>query len=258
MRKRRVVITLVCFLVGCGLLAAVNFIPVLKNAKGYGKVYEWAGVCLVGTASLAGAMAMIGSRAAPLLPAEMWRKHRPVKDRLPNVHIGDMMRAERQFVLYGDDVNLAVLLAILMYDNRLNEDDICRNLGPLIEYHNHNIWQYFPGILVKQQKQQQVKQRENLVRNVLSAIDNAVISRNHKNNIRFPDAASDNSSQPPEASELTGYIVHTVIGMRRDGHRMEDIVEAFNAGPAKRRGTKHQNTKQPIDHNDNGRILHSS
>ena len=258
MRKRRVVITLVCFLVGCGLLAAVNFIPVLKNAKGYGKVYEWAGVCLVGTASLAGAMAMIGSRAAPLLPAEMWRKHRPVKDRLPNVHIGDMMRAERQFVLYGDDVNLAVLLAIVMYDNRLNEDDICRNLSPLIEYHNQDIWQYFPGILVKQQKRQQVKQRENLVRNVLSAIDNAVISRNHKNNMRSPDATSDKSNQPLEISELTGYIVRTVIGMHRDGHRMEDIVEALNAGMEKRRGTKYLATKQSIDQNDNGKILHSS
>jgi len=258
MRKSRVVIMLVCFLVGCGLLAAVNFTPVLKNAKGYGKVYEWAGVCLVGTAALAGAMAAIGDHAAPLLPAEMWRKHRPVKERLPNVHIGDMMRAERQFVLYGDDVNLSVLLAILMYDNRLNEDDICRNLGPLIEYHDQNSWQYFPGILVKQQKQRQVKQRENLVRNVLSSIDNAVISRNHKNNMRSPVATSDKSSQPEATGELTGYIVRTVIGMHRDGHRMEDIVEALNAGPAKRRGTKHLNTKQSIDHNDNGRILHSS
>lgn len=251
MRKSRVVIILVCFLVGCGLLAAVNFIPVLKNAKGYGKVYEWAGVCLVGTAALAGAMAAIGNRAAPLLPQEIWRKHRPVKERLPNVHIGDMMRAERQFILYGYDVNLAVLLALLMYDNRLNEDDICRNLSPLIEYRNQDIWQYFPGILVKQQKQRQAKQRENLVRNVLASIENAVISRNHKNNMRSPDAATDKSNQPEATGELTGNIVRTVIEMHRDGRRMEDIVEALNTGLAKRRGLHAAQIKQPVNNHNN-------
>ena len=251
MRKSRVAIILVCFLVGCGLLAAVNFIPVLKNAKGYGKVYEWAGVCLVGTAVLAGAVAAIGNRAAPLLPREIWRKHRPVKERLPNVHIGDMLRAERQFILYGYDVNLSVLLALLMYDNRLNEDDICRNLSPLIESRDHNIWQYFPGILVKQQKQRQAKQRENLVRNVLASIENAVISHNHKNNIRSPDAASDKSNQPKATGELTGYIVRTFIQMHRDGRRMEDIVEALNAGMAKRRGVSAAQIKQPANNHIN-------
>jgi hypothetical protein len=56
MRKARVVIMLACFLVGCGLLAAVNFVPLLKNAQDYGRLYEWIGACLIGIAVIAGVL----------------------------------------------------------------------------------------------------------------------------------------------------------------------------------------------------------
>jgi hypothetical protein len=238
---------LACFLVGCGLIAAVNFVPLLKNAHDYGRLYEWIGACLIGIAVIAGVLIANSIHSAPSPSKEMWGKHRPAKERLPNVHIGDMLRAERQFVLYGYPVSLSVLLALLMYDNQLNEDDICRNLSPLIEYRDQNIWRYFPGILMKQQKPQQVKQRENIVNNVMTAIENAVQSQHTKNSVHSLNLPPDSTNHRQAPNELTSYKVRTIIRMHLDGHRQEDIVEALDTGTGKRRGNRHLETNTTVN-----------
>jgi hypothetical protein len=238
---------LACFLVGCGLIAAVNFVPLLKNAHDYGRLYEWIGACLIGIAVIAGVLIANSIHSAPSPSKEMWGKHRPAKERLPNVHIGDMLRAERQFVLYGYPVSLSVLLALLMYDNQLNEDDISRNLSPLIEYRDENIWRYFPGILMKQQKQQQVKQRENIVNNVMSSINNAVQSQHTTNSVQSLNLPPDSTNHRQEPNELTRYKVRTIIRMHLDGHRQEDIIEALDTSTGKRRGNRHLETNTTVN-----------
>jgi hypothetical protein len=247
MGKARFIIILVCFLVGCGLLAAVNFVPLLKNAQDYGRLYEWIGACLIGTAVIAGVLIANSIHSVPSPSKEAWSKHRPAKARLPNVHIGDMLRAERQFVLYGYPVSLSVLLALLMYDNQLNEDDISRNLSPLIEYRDENIWRYFPGILMKQQKQQQVKQRENIVNNVMSSINNAVQSQHTTNSVQSLNLPPDSTNHRQEPNELTRYKVRTIIRMHLDGHRQEDIIEALDTSTGKRRGNRHLETNTTVN-----------
>ena len=247
MRKARVVIMLSCFLVGCGLIAAVNFVPLLKNAQDYGRLYEWIGACLIGTAVIAGVLIADSIHSVPSPSKETWSKHRPAKERLPNVHIGDMLRAERQFVLYGYPVSLCVLLALLMYDNQLNEDDISRNLSPLIEYRDENIWRYFPGILMKQQKQQQVKRRENIVNNVMTAIENAVQSQHTTNGVQSLNLPPDSTNHRQEPNELTRYKVRTIIRMHLDGRRQEDIVEALDTGTGKLRGNRHLETNTTVN-----------
>ena len=248
MRKARVVIMLSCFLVGCGLLAAVNFVPLLKNAQDYGRLYEWIGACLIGIAVIAGVLIADSIHSVPSPSNETWSKHRPAKERLPNVHIGDMLRAERQFVLYGYPVSLSVLLALLMYDNQLNENDISLNLSPLIEYRDENIWRYFPGILMKQQKPQQVKQRENIVNNVMTSIENAVQSQHTTNGVQSLNLPPDSTNHRQEPNELTRYKVRTIIRMHLDGHRQEDIVEALDTGTGKRRGNRHLETNKTVNH----------
>ena len=247
MRKARVVIILSCFLVGCGLIAAVNFVPLLKNAQDYGRLYEWIGACLIGIAVIAGVLIANSIHSVPSPSNETWSKHRPAKERLPNVHIGDMLRAERQFVLYGYPVSLSILLALLMYDNQLNEDDISQKLGPLIEYRDENIWRYFPGILMKQQKQQQVKQREIIADHVMSSIENAVQSQRTKNSIQSLNVPPDTTNHRQAPNELTRYRVHTIIRMHLDGHRQEDIVEALDTGTGKRRGNRHLETNTTVN-----------
>ena len=250
MRKARVVIIMACFLVGCGLLTAVNFVPLLKNATGLGRAFEWVGACLIGTAAVAVVLVTSHDYSTLPLPEETWSKHRPVKERLPNVHIGDMIRAERQFVLYGYPMSLSVLLALLMHDNRLNEDDICRNLSPLIEYREQNFWRYFPGIFLKQQKQHQIKQRENVVKNVISSIENAVRSNHIRNNVQSFNLPPDSTNHRQETNELTRYKIRTIIRMHLDGHRQEDIVEALNASITKRRGISTSKLIQPVNNSD--------
>ena len=242
MRKARVVIMLSCFLVGCGLLAAVNFVPLLKNAQDYGRLYEWIGACLIGTGVIAGVLIANNIHSIPSPSRETWPKHRPVKERLPNVHIGDMLRAERQFVLYGYPVSLSVLLVLLTYDNQLNEDDISQKLSPLIEYRDENIWRYFPGILMKQQKQQQVKQREIIADHVMSSIENAVQSQHTTNGVQSLNLPPDSTNHRQAPNELTRYKVRTIIRMHLDGHRQEDIVEALDTSIGKRRGIKYFET----------------
>jgi hypothetical protein len=248
MRKARVVIMLACFLVGCGLLAAVNFVPLLKNAQDYGRLYEWIGACLIGIAVIAGVLIADSIHSVPSPSKEMWGKHRPVKERLPNVHIGDMLRAERQFVLYGYPVSLYVLLALLMYDNQLNEDDISQNLSPLIEYREQNIWRYLPGILMKQQKQQQVKQREIVADHVMSSIENAVQSQHTTNGVQSLNLPPDSTNHRQAPNELPRYKIRTIIRMHLDGHRPEDIVEALDTGTGKRWGNRHLETNTTVNH----------
>ena len=242
MHKARIVIMLSCFLVGGGLLAAVNFVPLLKNAQDYGRLYEWIGACLIGTGVIAGVLIANNIHSIPSPSRETWPKHRPVKERLPNVHIGDMLRAERQFVLYGYPVSLSVLLVLLTYDNQLNEDDISQKLSPLIEYRDENIWRYFPGILMKHHKQQQVKQRENIVNNVMTSIENAVQSQHTTNGVQSLNLPPDSTNHRQAPNELTRYKVRTIIRMHLDGRRQEDIIEALDTSIGKRRGIKYFET----------------
>ena len=242
MHKARVVVILSCFLVGGGLLTAINFVPLLKNAQDYGRLYEWIGACLIGTAVIAGVLIADSIHSVPSPSKETWSKHRPAKERLPNVHIGDMLRAERQFVLYGYPVSLYVLLALLMYDNQLNENDISLNLSPLIEYRDENIWRYFPGILMKQQKQQQVKQREIIADHVMSSIENAVQSQHTKNSVQSLNLPPDSTNHRQAPNELTRYKIRTIIRMHLDGRRQEDIIEALDTSIGKRRGIKYFET----------------
>ena len=250
MHKARIVIMLSCFLVGGGLLTAINFVPLLKNAQDYGRLYEWIGACLIGTGVIAGVLIANSIHSVPSPSKETWRKHRPVKERLPNVHIGDMLRAERQFVLYGYPVSLSVLLVLLTYDNQLNEDDISQKLSPLIEYRDENIWRYFPGILMKQQKQQQVKQREIIADHVMASIENAVQSQHTTNGVQSLNLPPDSTNQGQAPNELTRYKVRTIIRMHVDGHRQEDIAEALNASITKRRGISTSKLTQPVNNSD--------
>jgi hypothetical protein len=134
-----------------------------------------------------------------------------------------------------------------MYDNQLNEDDISRNLSPLIEYRDENIWRYFPGILMKQQKQQQVKQRENIVNNVMSSINNAVQSQHTTNSVQSLNLPPDSTNHRQEPNELTRYKVRTIIRMHLDGHRQEDIIEALDTSTGKRRGNRHLETNTTVN-----------
>jgi hypothetical protein len=158
------------------------------------------------------------------------------------VHIGDMLRAERQYVLYGYPVSLSVLLALLMYDNQLNENDISLNLSPLIEYRYENIWRHFPGILMKQQREQQVKQRENIVNNVMTSIGNAVQYQHTTNGVQSLNLPPDSTNHRQAPNELTRYKVRTIIRMHLDGRRQEDIIEALDTSIGKRRGIKYFET----------------
>jgi hypothetical protein len=232
MRKVRPVVLLVCFLVGCGLLAAVNFTPFLKNAKDFGKASEWVGACLIGAAAVAGVLIAIHNHVEPLLSEETWSKHRPVKGRLSNVPIDDMIRAERQFILYSYTKSLTVLFTVLMYDNQLSEDDICRNLSPLTEFRGSNGWGHS---LTNQQKRQQVKERENIVKSIISAIENAVKSHNTKNGMSLQYDSANHAQEP---NERTRNVVRTVIRMHTDGQSKDDIVQAFDVSIAQRQGKR--------------------
>jgi hypothetical protein len=243
MRRYKIVGLLVCFLAGIGLLAAVSFIPPLKNASGPGRVFEWAAVCLIGGIAVAIGLVAGYHYIMPSPPRESWSKHRPAKEILSTVPIIDMLRAERQFVLYGSSTGLVVLLTLLMYQNRQTGDNICRNLSPLIEYRDDSIWRYFPGALVKSQKQQQINQRVTIVKNVMASANNSP-KTNHSKNGQPVNVPSENVNKPPDKpAEGSINIVRSIIGMHRDGRRYEDIVEALNAGIMKHRGT---GTSQPI------------
>jgi len=236
MRKARTVI-LVCLLLSCGFLAAINFVPPLKNAAGAGRGFEWVVACLIGTAAIAGVLVAGHDYSEPPSSGEIWSKHWPVKDILTNIHIADMMRAERQFVLYGDSTNLVVLLTLLMYDNRQSENNICQNVNPLIEYHDRSIWQFFLGILMNAQKQQRLKQREDLVKNVLSSIENSTKFQYTKNGIQAFNLKPDNLiHHSDEPCQRTLKIVRAIISLHLEGRRHEDIVDALNAGTMTRQG----------------------
>jgi hypothetical protein len=226
MRKARTII-LVCLLLSCGFLAAVNFIPPLKNAAGAGRGFEWVVACLIGTAAIAGVLVDGYDYSEPSSSGEIWHKHSPVKERLANVHITDMLRAERQYVLYNSPANLLVLLTLLMWDNRQSENIICQRLNPLIEYRR-------PLIFIQRQ---QIKQRETIVKNVLSAIENTVKSQRDINNRQFSNLKPDNlNHHPDEPCQRTLEIVRAIISLHLEKRRHEDIVDALNAGAANHLG----------------------
>lgn len=226
MHKARIVVV-VWFLLGCGLLAAVNFIPLLKNAAGQGRDYEWAVVCLIGAAAIAGVLFINHDYSVLSSSAEGWHKHRPIKERLVNVHITDMLRAERQYVLYNSPVNLVVLLTLLMWDNRQRENIICQSLNPLIEIHRPLIYN----------QRQQIKQRETIVKHVLSSIENTAKFQRTLNNVQLSNLKSDNlNRRSDEPCQRTLEIVRAIISLHLEGHRHEDIVDALNAGTMKHRG----------------------
>jgi hypothetical protein len=254
MNKTRSVVLPVCFLVGCGLLAAVNFAPLLKNAEEVAKVLEWVGACLIGTAAVASVLIAIRNRVEPLLSEEIWGKHRPAKERLSNVRIDDMIRAERQFILYRNPTSLSVLLTMLMHDNQISEDDICRNLSPLIEFRGHNSLWYSMGILTKPWKQQQVKQRENVVKNVISSIENMIRSHNTPNGMPLQ---YDNTNHTQAPIERTRDVVHTVIKMHMEGHRQEDIVELLDKSIAKHRVITALKQSPPVPNRGNETLSNS-
>jgi hypothetical protein len=236
MNKSRPVILIFCITAGIGLLAAVNFIPALKNASGPGRVFEWAAVCLLGAIAVGIGLVTGHNYTAPSAAPGSWRKHRPAKEILSTVPISDMLRAERQFVLYGESANLLVLLTLLMYGNKQNEAAIRRNLIPLIAYRDDSIWKYLPGFLVKAQKQRQFKQRSDIVKNVLAAIENRNTHNHTNNNRQVPHLTSANLNHPPEINETAGNIVRTIIRLHTEGRRSEDISEALNTGSMNLRG----------------------
>jgi hypothetical protein len=233
MRKARIAV-LIWFLLGCSLLAAINFIPLLKNAAGQGRDYEWAAACLIGAAAIAAALLVNHDYSVPSFSAEGWHKHHPVKERLVNVPITDMLRAERQYVLYNSPANLVVLLTLLMWDNRQCENIICQSLNLLIEYHR-------PLIFIQRQ---QIKQRETIVKHALSSIQNGVKFQHTINNMQFSNLATDNlNHHSDEQCQRTLEIVRAIISLHLEGHRHEDIVDALNAGTIMRRS---KNAKPPI------------
>jgi hypothetical protein len=221
-----------CFLVGFGLLAVFTFASMLKNAEDLLKETEWVATCLIGTAAVAGVLIAIHNHVEPLLSEGIWSKHRPVKGRLSNVPIDDMIRAERQFILYSYTKSLTVLLTVLMYDNQLSEDDICRNLSPLTEFRGSNGWWHS---LTNPQKRQQVKQRENIVKSIISSIENAVKSHNIKNGMPLQYDSANHAQEP---NERTRDVVRTVIRMHTDGQSKEDIVQALDVSIAQRQGKR--------------------
>ena len=254
MRKRRSSILLVCFLVGFGLLAAINFVPFLKNAEEVAKVLEWVGTCLIGTAVIVAVLVTIRNRATPSLPEEIWSKHRPAKERLSNMRIDDMIRAERQFILYRDPTSLSVLLALLMFHNQISEDDICRNLSPLTEFRANNSWLYSMGILTKPWKQRQVKQRENVIKNVMSSIENVVKSHNTLNVMPLQ---YDNANHTQATIERIRDEVRNIIRMHLEGHRQEDIVELLNKSITKHRVITAVKQSPPVLSRDNETLSNS-
>lgn len=250
MRKARTII-LVGLLLSCGFLVAVNFVPPLKNAVGAGRGFEWVVACLIGTASIAGVLLNSHDYSESSF-GEAWSKHHPVKERLVNVHITDMLRAERQFVLYGDSKNLVVLLTLLMYDNRQSENNICQSLNPLIEYRDRSVWQFLPRILMKAQKRQQIKQRETIVKNVLSSIENAAKFQRTMNNMQFSSLEPDNlNHRSDETCQRTLEIVRAIISLHLEGRRHEDIVDALNAGTMKHRS---KSAAPPIETVNNNHV----
>ena len=238
MRKARTII-LVCLLLCCGFLAAVNFVPPLKNAVGAGRGFEWVVACLIGTASIAGVL--LNSHDYSESPfGEAWSKHHPVKERLVNVHITDMLRAERQFVLYGSSANLVVLLTLLMWDNHQSENNICRSLNPLIEYHR-------PLIFIQRQH---IKQREKVVNKVLSSIENTTGFKDTTNHAQTLNLQSDKlNHRSNEPSQLTEEIVRAIISLHLEGRRHEDIVDALNAGVVKHRSKSASSPKETVNNN---------
>ena len=100
---------------------------------------------------------------------------------------------------------------------------------------------------MKQQKQQQVKQRENIVNNVMTSIEISVQSQHTKNSVQSLNLPPDSTNHRQEPNELTRHKVRTVIRMHLDGHRQEDIVEALDTGTGKRRGNRHLETNTTVN-----------
>jgi hypothetical protein len=95
---------------------------------------------------------------------------------------------------------------------------------------------------MKQQREQQVKQRENIVNNVMTSIGNAVQYQHTTNGVQSLNLPPDSTNHRQAPNELTRYKVRTIIRMHLDGRRQEDIIEALDTSIGKRRGIKYFET----------------
>jgi hypothetical protein len=187
---------------------------------------QWIGACILGAVAIGVALNLIRRHAAQGPAVEFWSKHRTVTERLSNIPVDDMIRAERQFVLYGYTPGLTVALTVIMYRNQLPEDDICRIISPLIASGAPNRWSS-----PLKSRQKQIRQRGEMVKSIISAIEVVTVSQRGKKQPLAPVSGNNRTDRNGAAGESVRYIIE----MYNTGHSGEDIANMMDIHSPTRR-----------------------
>ena len=228
LRKIRPYILLAFLLVvACGFIAFVLEFQI-KNTSDFGILMLWIGACIIGAVAIGVALSLVRRHTAEGPTVEFWSKHRTVTERLTNIPIDDMLRAERQFVLYGYTPGLSVALTVIMYRNQLPEDDICRIISPLIASGAQNRW-----LSPVKSRKKQIRQRGEMVKSIVSATEVVTVSQRGK---KQPLSSSPVSGKTrSERNGAAGEAVRTIIEMYTAGHSGEDIANMLDIHSPTRR-----------------------
>lgn len=226
LRKIKQYIFPLLLLILAGLLNIPGLGELYRGSSALGTVLKWLGFCALSAAPVITVLVIMRHTAAPPPEEHYWAKHKPDIAKLGNVMIDDMIRAERQFLLYGFTKGLVVLLTLNMQANKFAEEDICRILDPLIVYRASNEWWLAP---LRQQKRRQISQRGEIESKILAVIESGCKHVNGKN-IPAADRIESNSVINPFVRDE----VRAIIRMHAEGQNPQDIIKTLNGSQEKR------------------------
>jgi hypothetical protein len=166
-----------------------------------------------------------------------WRKHDPDIEKLTGTSHDYMLRVERHFLNTGEPVGLYVLLIILLYENRIRENNIVRAVTPLIEFTGINELRQgnlrFGRRFIRKQRELRLKALENSFHNVQSIVP---LNRKILSQANYSDNRQATSGQDEEISidklqkqfleegVKTGLIVRLTLMLYRKWRNQEYIV----------------------------------
>ena len=225
------------FLIGVAVgLYLVYIRPYLTIDPKVLTVIEWVVVCILGFAILFRVWLGIRRTYISQEPEADWSKHRPSVERLTSFSHNYMIRMERQFINYGEETGLYVLLIALLHNNSINERDILEGVKLLIDFRDARIYRYELGPLRRRSIRRQVRWRKEMWKSTIYRINtlikparSAVPASNHTE-MKQEDVALDELKQHLlETGERAGLFVRLALLLHRAGHRQEDIVYALKS-----------------------------
>ncbi len=203
-------------------ILAVYYLPFFQNIIDIGKLFEWIGICLVGVLALVGVWTIIRRRMENTTFETDWNNTPYVPERLTNVKLEQMVRIERQFVLYGQNMGLLVMLVTLLQRNRVSEDAIASTVQPLLDLPERNTNQLESRFIGKRQ----IKEREQFLETWFTTLPfNGERIKTMPTMTTVLDLPK--SKCAITSHEKTVSIVRKILELEKQGYRQEDIVEGL-------------------------------